>query len=132
MLDNLDEKARIVIVVLGAIFGYLFGGFDALLGAFMMILIIDTCTGMLKAWLKGEYSSKKFREGFVKKIGYMIAIILAVQIDKLIGNAGTSRTALLFAFSANESASIIENLGLMGVPIPDFLSESIACLKKKK
>jgi toxin secretion/phage lysis holin len=64
-------------------------------------------------------------------MGYMLAIVLAVQLDRILGNTGTLRTALLFCFIANESTSIIENLGEMGVPIPNILARSIAILKDK-
>jgi toxin secretion/phage lysis holin len=127
----MDNRVKVILSILGGITGYLFGGLDALLEAFTIILIVDTITGMSKSYYKGTYRSKKFRQGLWKKMGYMLAIILAVQLDRILGNTGTLRTALLFCFIANESTSIIENLGEMGVPIPNILARSIAILKDK-
>lgn len=127
----MDNKFKVILSTLGAITGYLFGGLDILLEVFVMILIIDTVTGMFKHYVLGTYESKKFRQGFVKKSGYMLALILAVQLDRIMGDTGTLRTALLFCFIANESTSIVENLGEIGVPIPPALSRCIAVLKNK-
>ena len=127
----MDNRIKVILSILGGITGYLFGGLDVLLEAFAIILLVDTITGMSKSYYKGTYRSKKFRQGLWQKMGYMLAIILAVQLDRILGNTGTLRTALLFCFIANESTSIIENLGEMGVPIPNIISRSIAILKDK-
>ncbi|MBO5131236.1 MAG: phage holin family protein [Romboutsia sp.] len=127
----MDNKIKAILSTFGGVAGYLLGGLDLLLEVFAMILLVDTATGMFKSFYNGTYSSKKFREGLWKKMGYMLAIILAVLLDRLMDSAGTLRTALLFCFIANESASIIENLGEMGVPIPSTISKGIAILKNK-
>lgn len=41
------------------------------------------------------------------------------------------RDATVVAFVANETISIIENAGLMGVPIPEVITKSIEVLKNK-
>ena len=41
------------------------------------------------------------------------------------------RDAVCIAFIANETISIIENAGLMGVPIPAVITNAIEVLKKK-
>ena len=41
------------------------------------------------------------------------------------------RDAVVIAFVANETISIIENAGLMGVPIPAVIVKAIGVLKKK-
>ena len=41
------------------------------------------------------------------------------------------RDAVVIAFIANESISIIENAGLMGVPIPGVIAKAIDVLKKE-
>lgn len=127
----MHDKLRYIIAALGGVLGYLFGGLDILLEVFAMILIIDTVTGMLKHFALGTYESKKFRQGLIKKSGYMLAIILAVQLDRLMGDTGALRSALLFLLIANEGTSIIENLGEIGVPFPEPIINSIAILRNK-
>ena len=41
------------------------------------------------------------------------------------------RDAVVIAFVANETISIIENAGLMGIPIPAVVTKAIEVLKKK-
>lgn len=125
---NLKEKIGINMGVFMGLLSYLFGGFDPLLSIFVTILIIDTVSGMLKAWNLGQYESSKFRSGFTKKSAYLLGIILAVQVDKLISGNSILRDAVLTFFTANESFSIIENLGQMGVKFPPALSNAIKAL----
>ena len=41
------------------------------------------------------------------------------------------RDAVVIAFIANETISIVENAGSMGVPVPEVVVRSIEVLKKK-
>lgn len=120
------------LAVLVGFASYLLGGFDLLLNAFAIIVILDTLSGMLKAWNDGNYESKKFRSGFIKKISYFIGVLLTVQIDRVIGNSGVLRDAVLTLFIANEGFSIIENLGAMGVKFPEVLTNAIKSLGENK
>lgn len=124
----MKEKLSVCLGVVVGASSYLFGGFDTLLSVFITILIIDTVSGMLKAWNLGQYESSKFRSGFIKKSAYLLGIILAVQVDKLISGNSILRDAVLTFFTANESFSIIENLGQMGVKFPPALSNAIKTL----
>lgn len=125
------DKMDYVLAVIGAIAGYLLGGLDQLLSVFAVVFIIDTISGIIKANISGTYSSKAFRKGILNKSGYLLAIILVVQLDKILGNTGALRTALLFCFIYNESISVIENLGEMGVPIPEKIKAALEVLNKK-
>ncbi|MCE9654226.1 phage holin family protein [Clostridium celatum] len=127
----MNEKFNIIFAASGAVIGYLFGGLDTLLEVFCIILVLDTFTGMFKYYYKGEYQSKLFRKGLWKKCGYMLAVILAVQLDRLIGDTGALRSALLFCLIANEGTSIVENLGQIGVPFPETIINAIYVLKDK-
>ena len=40
------------------------------------------------------------------------------------------KDAVIIAFVANESISIIENAGLMGVPVPGVIAKAIDVLRK--
>ena len=127
----MNEKFNAIFAASGAVVGYLFGGLDTLLEVFCIILILDTFTGMFKYYYKGEYQSKLFRKGLWKKCGYMLAVILAVQLDRLIGDTGALRSALLFCLIANEGTSIVENLGEIGIPFPETIINAIYVLKDK-
>lgn len=125
------EQISGVAAIIAGVASYFLGGLDSLISVFATILIIDTATGMLKGWNNGTYESKKFRQGFIKKIGYIIGIIFAVQLDVLAGSSGILRNAVITFFIANEGMSIIENLGEMGVNFPDVLKNAVKSLKDK-
>lgn len=71
----MKENLSMGLGVFMGLVSYFFGGFDSLLTVFATILVVDTVTGMLKAWNLGEYQSSKFRQGFIKKSGYLLGII---------------------------------------------------------
>lgn len=127
----METKFNAILMTIGGILGYLVGGLDSLFAVFATVLVIDTLTGMLKAWNLGEYNSSKFRGGLAKKTGYLFAVLLSVQLDILTGNTGALRTALILTFTANESLSVVENLGTLGIPFPDSIMNAIEILKNK-
>ena len=124
------EQISFIVGLVGGFFGYFLGGLDVLLSVFATILVLDTLAGMLKAWNKGEYESKIFRKGIFNKCGYLIAILLAVQIDILMGGSGLLRNAVLTGFIANEGMSIMENLGALGIKFPAKFKNAIKSLKE--
>ena len=125
-----EQISAAIGVVVGCA-AYFFGGFDPLLSVFATILVLDTATGMLKALNQGKYESKKFRNGLTHKLSYIAGIILAVQIDILMGGQGVLRDAIITFFVANEAMSIMENLGEMGVTFPAIIQNAIKSLREK-
>ncbi|MED1125512.1 phage holin family protein [Bacillus atrophaeus] len=113
-------------------FTALFGGWDTVLEVFMICVILDMITGVIKGIAKKEFSSKRMRQGFVTKIGYFIVIILATQFDRLMPEGmPLLRTVAIWFYIFVEGSSIIENLAQMGVPIPQAIIDRLAALKGK-
>lgn len=127
----MKEKISLGIGGIMGIVSYFLGGLDGLMSVFATVLTLDTLTGMLKAWNFGEYESKKFRTGFVKKTGYLLGVILAVQLDKLMGNSSILRNAVITFFIVNESLSMCENLGELGVLFPPVFSNALKSLRSQ-
>lgn len=127
----MDRVTQVIESVIVGVFISLMGGVDLLLKVFLIIILLDMLTGILKSMHQGKYNSSKFREGLYRKSAYFIAIILVVQLDKLTGNTGTFRSILMTFMVGNEMISIIENLGQMGVPFPKKIISAIEVLKNK-
>lgn len=114
------------------------GGWDTALQTLVMFMAIDYITGVLCAlvWKKspkstdGAFESKSSIKGIFRKGGILFTVFIAYRLDEL---AGTSvvRTAVILFFIANDGFSIIENLGVMGVPMPDIVKNAFELLKKK-
>lgn len=106
----------------------------------LVFMILDYATGMVRAWRARELSSKVGVDGIVKKVGYMVLIAVAMGVDYLIWSGLTAVNVsvtcqLWFGMLVsiwliiNEMISILENLGKIGVPIPEFLKKIINRLK---
>ena len=70
-------------------------------------------------------------KGYVEGIMETLLIVLvACQLDAVIGGSFV-RDAAIIGFSANEAISIVENAGLMGLPIPAAITKAIDILKQR-
>jgi toxin secretion/phage lysis holin len=60
----------------------------------------------------------------------MLVVLVAAWMDRLVGSSWI-RDAVCLAYVANEVISLIENAGLMGVPIPAALTKAIEILRSQ-
>ena len=122
----------------GAWIADLFGGFDAALITLTLFMAADYITGLVVAGVfhrspkteTGALESRAGLKGLLRKGGMLLVVLVACRLDLLLGS-DFIRDAAVIAFAANETISIIENLALMGVPVPKVLTEAIEVLKKK-
>lgn len=120
-----------------AIANYL-GGWDSALKVLVAMMAADYLTGVLVAliWHKsnktddGTLSSKAGFKGLCKKSVIILIVWLAVLLDDAMG-ANYVRTAVMLFFIGNEGVSLLENIGLMGVPYPQFLQKAFQALRDK-
>lgn len=122
----------------GGIISNLLGGWDAALQVLLICMAADYITGMIVAGVfkhsrksdSGALDSRAGFKGLMRKFSILLVVLLAAQLDTVIG--GTfSRTAVILFFCANESLSVLENVGLMGVEYPKFLKNALEALKDK-
>ena len=78
----------------------------------------------------GAYNSAYGLKGLCKKGMMLLFVLVAVQIDKMLGTA-YARDAVCIGFCSNEVLSIIENLGLAGIPMPQAITKALEQLQKK-
>ena len=126
---------------LGAIGGVIasaFGGWDAALSTLLIFMGIDYLTGLIVAGVfhrsqkteSGSLESRAGWKGLCRKGVTLLIVLVACRLDLLI-DSNFIRDAVVIAFITNETISIIENAGLMGVPIPTVIVKAIEVLKKK-
>ena len=116
-----------------------FGGWDAGLMTLVILMAIDYLTGFLVAaiWHKspksenGALESKAGWKGLCRKGIILLIVLIAARLDILLGTSNIVRNAAIIGYSANELISIVENAGLMGVPIPNIIQKAIDVLQKK-
>lgn len=125
----------------GAVGGFIasaFGGFDAAMITLLIFMTADYITGLLVAGVfhaspkseTGALESKAGFKGLVRKGMTLLFVLIACRLDMILG-VNYIRDAVCIAFIVNELISLVENGGLMGVPIPEPIMDAIEVLKKK-
>ena len=128
----MENVYKFSMTALGGIIGYLWGGWNALLGILLAFVIIDYITGFIAAGAEGKLSSDVGFKGILKKILIFVLVAVAHLLDEALGgNNDIFRDAVIFFYLANELLSIIENAGRAGLPIPDVLKNAVEILKGK-
>lgn len=119
--------------IISTVFGFvtvLIGGWDMALQVLTILMCLDIISGLGKAWVGELFESKKFREGLMSKAGFFVVLILAFQIDVMMGNQEPIvRTVTALYYIGVEGTSLIENLGAIGVPIPTFIKNKLKAFK---
>ena len=90
-------------------------------------------TGIFHRSAKSETGALESRagwKGLCRKGMTLLIVIIAHRLDLMLGTT-VIRDAVVIAFVANETMSIIENAGLMGVPIPAAIVKAIDVLNAK-
>ena len=112
------------------------GGWDASMKVLIALMVSDYLTGVLVAavWHKSSKSSSGTLnsvagfKGILKKCMILLLVWIGVLLDQALGSA-YARTAVVLFFIGNEGISLLENLGLMGVPFPAFLRRALEALR---
>ena len=124
--------------VVGGIVVNLLGGWDSGLATLFICIVLDYVTGLIVAGVfnnsaktrNGALESGAGLKGLVRKIMMIALIAVAYRIDILMDTSYVRYTVII-GFICNEVISLIENAGLMGVPIPNVLTKAIDVLKNK-
>lgn len=124
--------------VAGSCIATLFGGWDAALTTLLIFMGVDYVTGLIVAGVfhksqksaDGALESRAGWKGLCRKGTTLLVVLVACRLDIVTGS-NFIRDATIIAFIANETLSIIENAGLMGVPIPAIVVKAIDILKQK-
>lgn len=108
------------------------GGWDVALRLLVWLMVADYVTGLLGAIRVGKVNSEVMFWGGVRKGVVLGVIMLAVAADQFIGgNAPVFRTLAVYFYAGREGLSVVENLGPLGVPLPDALVKFLEQLQEK-
>ena len=106
--------------LIGGAIAALFGGWDTALQTLVIFMAIDYITGLVVAGVfhaspktkTGALESKAGWKGLIRKGETLLIVLVACQLDAVIGG-------------------IVENAGLMGLPIPAAITKAIDILKQR-
>lgn len=114
------------------------GGWDGTLALLLGMMAVDCLTGWLVAavWKKssksasGALESRAGWKGLCRKGATLVIVWVGVMLDAALG-VNYIRTAVCLFFAGNEGLSLVENLGMMGVPMPEFLKNALETLREE-
>lgn len=132
---------NVICAISGIIGGFIanaFGGWSAALTTLLIFMGVDYISGLILAGVfhaspkseDGTLESYAGWKGLVRKGMTLLIVLIGARLDLMLG-VNYIRDAMVIAFCVNELLSIIENMGLMGVPMPEILTNAIEMLKSK-
>ncbi len=124
--------------IIGAAISSLFGGWSTGLATLLIFMGIDYLSGLIVAGVfhvspkseNGALESRAGWKGLIRKCMTLLAVLIGARLDILLGTAYI-KDALVIAFCVNELLSIIENWGLMGLPMPKAMTDAVELLRAK-
>ena len=127
-----------IIGIIGSAIASAFGGWTTGLTTLVIFMAIDYVTGLIVAGVfhkstktdSGTLESRAGFKGLCRKGAMLLIVLVACRLDLTLSTTYI-KDAVIIAFIANETISIIENAGLMGVPMNDTIKNAIDILQKK-
>ena len=118
-MKELWNVIQAVFTAIGGWLGYFLGGFDGLLYALLVFVILDYITGVMCAVADKKLSSQVGFNGICRKVLIFALVGIGHLLDThVIGSGSILRTAITFFYLSNEGLSLIENAAYLGLPIP--------------
>ena len=123
----------------GSYVASLYGGWNAALTTLLIFMGIDYFSGLIVAGVfhsspkskSGALESRAGLKGLLRKGMCLLVVLVAARLDLMIGGQFI-RDGVVIAFVTNEALSIIENMGLMGVEMPEPLTRAIDVLNNRE
>lgn len=140
-MDNISNLKATICALIGAMGGLivkLFGGWSEDMATLIIFMAVDFIMGLVLAGVfqnsnkskSGALDSHIGWKGLCKKCMTLLFVLVAHRLDISIGT-NYIRTMTIIAFITNETISIVENAGLMGVPLPPVIKKAIETLENK-
>ena len=124
--------------LVGGWIAHMLGGWDLAMQTLVFFMIVDYISGVIVAGVfhrskktsTGSLKSLVGFKGLCRKVAQAVLVAVGYRLDLLMGS-NYIREAVALAFIVNECLSIIENAGLMGIPLPPMLVKAVDILSEK-
>jgi toxin secretion/phage lysis holin len=100
---------------------------DIIYQVLLVFIAADVISGAIRAVIQKTLSSRTAYEGILRKTGELMLVAVSAYAQRLIpGGSGLHLPEALAGFYVYvESISTLENLAIVGVPIPPFLRDAL-------
>lgn len=127
-MNFIDVVKVEISAVLGIVITML-GGFDAMLKLLIIMIMIDMLSGALHAVKKHRFRLQIALWGIWVKICEMLTVAICNGVDQVVGTQPWLRNIAIIWYIICESASVLEHMARLGVPMPKGL---LGVLKQAK
>lgn len=112
-MDRIFNWTSTVIGIVGGYFAAIFGQWDSILWALLVIMVLDYLTGVIKAIYTKTMSSEIGFKGLLKKITVLIIVALSNVLQQITGDNVAIREIVIMFYVANEGISVLENVAVI-------------------
>lgn len=138
-MNNIKTIFCSLVGAAGAAVAYLLGGWTEDMVTLIIVMAADFVLGLIiAAFFKkspksesGSVSSKSCFLGLCKKCTMLLFVLVAYRLDVTLGT-DYIKPAAVIAFIVNELISIVENAGIIEIPMPGIITKAIDLLKDKE
>ena len=127
-MAELIDYIKIALSVIGGVIVSALGGCDTLLLVLLGFMCVDYVSGVVLAIKRGELNSRTGFFGLLKKAMILLVVFMAHLLDVVMGFDYIRAMTIMFYIS-NEGISIVENLGKIGVKIPQKIKNVLEQLE---
>lgn len=136
-ISNLKIVVCTAMGVIGSFIAELLGGWTEDIITLIIFMAVDFVMGLILAGVfknssksqTGALDSRAGWKGLCKKGTILLFVLIAHRLDLLL-ETDYIKTATVIGFIFNEAISVIENAGLMGLPLPETIKHAVEVLKE--
>ena len=122
-MDRIFNWTSTVIGIVGGFFAAIFGQWDSILWALLVIMVLDYLTGIIKAVYTKTMSSEIGFKGLLKKITVLIIVALSNVLQQITGDNVAIREIVIMFYVANEGISVLENVAVIYPRMPKAIKD---------
>lgn len=122
-MDRIFNWTSTVIGIVGGYFAAIFGQWDSILWALLVIMVLDYLTGVIKAIYTKTMSSEIGFKGLLKKITVLIIVALSNVLQQITGDNVAIREIVIMFYVANEGISVLENVAVIYPQMPKAIKD---------
>lgn len=132
-MNGFWSMIQLIFMVVREWFDWFLGGYDELLYALLIFVVADYITGVMCIIEGKKISDEVSVRGITKKglIFLLVGIANILDVQVVIGAGSVLRTGIIFFYISCTGVSLLRNIKLLGVPIPEKLKEILEQLYEK-
>ena len=134
--DDISTLVGVGVSFLGTVISILtgfVGGFDYAMSLLVLFVCLDYLSGFLSAIKRKQLSSDVMYWGMIRKIFQFIIVGVGVALDRLLGNDPLIiRLFVVYYYIGMEGISLLENMVLLGIKVPNKLVEILEQVKQEE